>query len=91
MRNKPEHTRKSIAFWSSFVLTALIAVFWLTSFSLGGNDAKSKTISDISKTTNTPVKTLIAGVGIIFDDIRNLIMTPRKIQYGQIKASSGKK
>ncbi|MDE2188221.1 MAG: hypothetical protein KGJ35_00625 [Patescibacteria group bacterium] len=35
LRQKPEHIKKHVAFWTSFGITAIIFAFWLTSLSFG--------------------------------------------------------
>ena len=89
LRDKPHHIRKRIAFWSSFTVTAIIAIFWLASFSIGGGSGATAVIGT-SRKAQSPTQSLVAGAGILFDDIKHLIFGSRKVEYNEIQVSPGK-
>lgn len=89
LKTKPEHTRKKIAFWSSFGITAVIFMFWLASFtSLGTNTQQA--VAGAVQRAGTPAQSLTASVGGFFSDIKDLIITPRKVTYTDIQVAPGK-
>jgi hypothetical protein len=89
LRTKSDGTKKQIAFWSSFGITAVIFVFWLSSFSAFSKSTQSTVAQTVDK-TGTPSQSLIAGVGGFFGDIKALIFSPRKVKYTDIQVSPGK-
>ncbi len=89
LRNKPEHVKKQIAFWSSFGITAIIFAFWIGSFTSVGQNA-GQTVANAVERAGTPAQSLTASVGGLFDDIKNLIFTPRKITFTDIIVTPGK-
>ena len=92
LRSKPEHTRKQFAFWSSFVLTTIIASFWLASFTGHLNTASVQ--SDVSATLskiNTPAQSLVASVGTFIVDIKEMIFGAKKIVYPSVEVVGGVK
>lgn len=89
LRAKPDSSKKQIAFWSSFGITAIIFVFWLASFSAFGNSSKAAVASAVGRAA-APSQSLVASVGGFFGDIKDLFFTPRKITYTDIQVSPGK-
>lgn len=87
LRSKPEETRKRIAFWSSFGITALIFVFWLASY----DSAAWSSNSQLAKKAETPAQSLTASVGSIFTDIKEIFFKPKKVVYPQIEVVGGDK
>ncbi len=84
LRSKPEHVRKRISFWSSFGITAIIFVFWLGSFSNSGSQMQSAVAKKVQN-ADTPGKTLVAGVGTLFTDIKELVFGAKKVEYSSIE------
>ena len=89
LRSKPERTRKQIAFWSAFGLTAIIFVFWLASFSVFSNSTKT-TVAQTVSSAGAPAQSLVASVGGFFGDIKDMIFGSRKVTYTDIQVSPGK-
>ncbi len=89
LRNKPEHVRKQIAFWSSFGITVIIFTFWIGSFTYVGKNAGTTVAKAVSQ-AGTPAQSLTASVGGLFSDIKDLIFTPRKITYTDVIVTPGR-
>ncbi len=89
LRAKPEGSKKQIAFWSSFGVTALIFVFWLSSFGTFGATPSSVVAAAVNKAGN-PAQSLVASVGGFFGDIKDLFFGARKVTYTDIQVSPGK-
>jgi len=84
LRSKPEHVRRRIAFWGSFGVTAVIFAFWLASFTASVVSPQSSTsVAKIS----TPGQSLIAGVGGLFGDIKDMIFGTKKVTYAEVEIS----
>ncbi len=84
LRSKPEPVRRRIAFWSSFGVTAIIFAFWLASFTPSLISPQNTTsVAQIS----TPGQSLIAGVGGLFGDIKDMIFGPKKVIYTEVEIS----
>ncbi len=89
LRAKPEHERKRFAFWSSLCFTAIIAAFWLASFTGINIGAESAVSSAVAK-AGTPAQSLVAGVGAFGGDVWTMLTGPKKISYAEIQVSPGK-
>lgn len=91
LRAKPEHVRSHIAFWSSFGITAIIFAFWLGSFNtvnvLSGSDSLAAKVDK----AGTPADSLVAGVGGLFDSLKERIFGPRTIKYAEVEVRAGDK
>lgn len=85
LRQKPEKTRHSIAFWSSFGITAIIFAFWISTFKSTGIKINSDVITKTLDKSNTPSKSLIAAVGSAFDDLGSLVFGPKKVTFTSIQ------
>ena len=90
LKAKPEHIRKRYAFSVSFGLTAIIFLFWLASFSSFGKTS-SKALTMTVEKVSTPAQSLVAGVGSVFTDLKDLIFGPKKMTYSSVLVSPGKK
>jgi hypothetical protein len=90
LRAKPDHIRRRIAFWSSFGITAVIAVFWLASITSIGTNAQGAIASTFGRRVAPPAQSLTANVGAILNDIKELIFTSKKVIYSEIQAVPGK-
>ena len=88
LRSKPEHVRSRIAFWTSFGVTAIIFVFWLSSFTAVRSSASDKVASVVEK-AGTPSSSLVANVGDLFVDIKEIFLSPRKIEYAEVEVLPG--
>src|SRR5438105_3016995 len=89
LREKPEHVRRRIAFWTSFGITAVIALFWVASFTAtitGEQNPVTKAVAEVS----TPAQSLAAAAGNVITDLRDLIFGPKKIVYSTVQVSPGK-
>lgn len=88
LRGKPDHIRRQYAFWTSFGMTAVIFVFWLASFSVVGDAAKG-TIAQTVERVETPAQSLVASVGSFFGDVKDIVFSPKKIEYSSVEAAPG--
>jgi hypothetical protein len=89
LRTKPEAVRKQIAFWSSFSVTLVIFLFWLSVIT-GVSDKFSNTIvSNVVDKAGTPAQSLLASAGSLFGDIKDLFFTPKKITYTSVEVRAG--
>lgn len=89
LKAKPEHIRKRYAFWSSLGFTAILFAFWLGSFSsvnIGGKEAVAKAVDK----AGTPAQSLVAGVGSFGQDIWQLIVGPKKVEYAEVEVLPGR-
>ena len=89
LRAKPEHIRKRYAFWGSFGVTAIIFMFWLGSFSTfssASHNAVTAAVADAS----TPVQSLVASVGSLFNDVKELVFGAKKVTYSSVEVLPGK-
>lgn len=89
LKAKPEGTKKQIAFWSSFGITAVIFLFWLASFNVFGGSNHATVAQAVNK-ASAPSQSLVASVGGFFGDIKDLFFGSRKITYTDIQVSPGK-
>ncbi len=89
LREKPEHVRRRIAFWSSLGLTGLVFLFWFASITSIGSSAQGA-IADAVDRAQTPAQSFVAGVGSIFGDIRNIFTPSKKVEYKPVEVYPGK-
>lgn len=88
LRQKPEHIRKRIAFWSSFGITAIIFVFWLGSFSSFGltdTNGSGAIVAEKVQKAGNPGQSMVAAVGSLFTDIKEIIFGSKKVEYSSIE------
>lgn len=94
LRERPEHVRRRHAFWYSFGFSAIVFLFWISSFTSIGIGAKTNTQKAVVATTEkivTPGASLIAGVGSFANDIWSMIVAPKKVTYSAIEVLPGKR
>lgn len=89
LRAKPEGTRKQIALWSSVGITVVIFLFWLA-FITGATNTATNAVAQAVDRAGTPAQSMIASIGSLFGDIKDLIFTPKKITYSSIEVTAGK-
>jgi hypothetical protein len=90
LRAQPIHVRKHFAFWTSFGVTGIIALIWLGSFTSLGVSSQTAVASAVSN-IRTPAQQLTASVGTFFDDIRDMIFTPKRVVYKAVIVKPGRK
>lgn len=90
LRSKPEHVQKRYAFWTSFGLTAIIFVFWISSFSVSNSTARGVVAKAVEK-AGGPGSSMIAGVGNFFVDVKEMIFGTKKIVYKEVEVRAGDK
>lgn len=90
LKTKPEHVRRRVAFWSSLGTTGLIFLFWLGTYTAVGTPKNAAIAQQQVDRAETPTQTLTASVGHFFTDIRDMIFTPKKIEYKPIEVVPGK-
>ena len=89
LRGKPEHVRRRVAFFYAFGITAVIFVFWLASITNVGI-GKSAVAEAVDK-AGTPSQSLIAGVGSVAGELKDMIFGPKKVNYSSVTISPGKR
>ncbi|MDD5165523.1 MAG: hypothetical protein PHG25_03255 [Candidatus Pacebacteria bacterium] len=89
LREKPEHVKKQIAFWSAFGVTLIIFTFWVASFTTMGKSTQ-QAVAHAVEQAGTPAQSLTASVGNFFGDIKDLIFKPRVVTYTDIQVAPGK-
>ncbi|HTK33137.1 MAG TPA: hypothetical protein VL335_01155 [Candidatus Paceibacterota bacterium] len=89
LREKPEHVKKQIAFWSAFGITLIIFTFWVASFTSVGKSTQ-QAVAQAVEQAGTPAQSLTASVGGFFSDIKDLIFKPRVVTYTDIEVAPGK-
>lgn len=87
---KPEHIRKRYSFFISFGITAIIFVFWISSFSFP-NSYDDQVLTDVIDRVDTPGQSLVASVGSLFTDIKDIVFGPKKVTYSSIEVGPGRK
>ena len=90
LRAKPEHIRKRYAFSMSFGITAIIFMFWLSSFSTIRNSSTDVIASTMNK-IETPSQSLVASVNSFLVDIRDIFFGPKKVEYKSVVVTPGRK
>ena len=87
LRQKPEHVRKHIAFFTSFGITAIIFIFWIVSFGIN-----SQVVADNNVEVKPPLSSLTASIGDVFVYIKEMIVGANKATYSSdnIEVSPGK-
>lgn len=68
LRSKPDSHRKKVAFGTSTAITALIAVFWVTSFSYFNGDRSNVEIARRNN-DNSPIKVIRRGLAGAYESI----------------------
>jgi len=89
LKTKPEHVKKQIAFGGAFGITVIIFAFWIMSFTSIGKDTK-QSVAHVVSQAGTPAQSLTASVGGLFNDVKDLIVTPRKVTYADVIVTPGK-
>ncbi len=93
LKTKPEHIRKQIALWSSAALTLVIFLFWLagtTGMTSSATDSATAAVANAVDNAGAPAQSMLASVGSLFGDIKNIFFAPKKITYSSIEVSPGK-
>ncbi len=90
LKTKPEYIRRRIALWSSLGLTALVFMFWFASITTIGSSAQGA-IADAVDRAESPAQSFVAGVGSIFDDIKDIFIKPKKVEYQPVQVLPGSK
>lgn len=90
LSQKPEHIRKRYSFFISFCITGIIFMFWISSFSFP-NSSKDQALASVIEKVDTPGQSLIASVGSLFIDIRDIVFGPKKVTYSSVEVGPGRK
>ena len=95
LRERPEHIRRKHAFWYSFAFTAVVFLFWISSFTsigIGGSASPAKS-SAVAAAGNVvaPGPSMVAAVGSFANDIWSTIVGPKKVTYSAIEVLPGAK
>lgn len=90
LSQKPEHIRKRYSFLISFTVTAIIFTFWISSLSLPNSNA-DQNLADVINKVDTPGQSLVASVGSLFTDVKDIVFGPKKVTYSSIEVVPGRK
>ena len=88
LRAKPDHKKKQFAFWTSFGFTAILFIFWVSTFNIGTGLSGSTVATAVNK-AETPSQSLVASVGSIFGTVKDYFFAPKVIEYSQLEAVPG--
>ena len=88
LRARPETIRKQIAFWASLGITVVIFLFWLASMT-GVTSKASNAVAGVVEKAGSPAQSLVASIGGVFVDIKDMIFTPKKVTYSNIEVRAG--
>ena len=73
LQRKPEHVRRKIAFVTSAIVTFVIVIIWLTSFSVSTPETSSRTVG--SGDDVGPFQTLTENLSVFFLDASEVFQT----------------
>lgn len=95
LRERPEHVRRRVAFYWSGGFTAIMFVFWISSFTsigIGGpiKTSQNAAIAAANKVIS-PGNSLIAGVGAFANDVWSMIVGPKKVTYSEVEVLPGRR
>jgi hypothetical protein len=90
LSQKPEHIRKRYSFLFSFTITAIIFTFWISSLSLP-NYNTDQNLADVINKVDTPGQSLVASVGSLFTDVKDIVFGPKKVTYSSLEVVPGRK
>ncbi|MFA6601653.1 MAG: hypothetical protein WCT02_02220 [Candidatus Paceibacterota bacterium] len=90
LRAKPPHIRKRYSFLASLGITLVIFAFWLGSFSSFGKTSQSA-VAQAAHKAASPGASLVASVGSLFTDIKDIIFGPKKMTFSTVEVKPGKK
>ncbi len=94
LSEKPDHVRKRYSFLISFGITAVIFVFWLSSFDFIKVPAEqnlANAASVVTSSVETPGKSILASVGNFVVDIKDIFFGPKKVMYSSVEVKPGRK
>ncbi len=89
LRARPEHIRRRIAFTGALAITLVVFVFWLASFTAMVTGRPNPVSAAVSR-VESPGQSLIASVGAVFYDLKDLVFGPKKVTYSSVVVSPGK-
>jgi hypothetical protein len=90
LSEKPDHIRKRYSLLISFGVTAVIFVFWLSSFNFV-SDPQDRIMASAIEGVDTPSQSIVASVGALAIDIKDMIFGPKKVKYSTIEVVPGRK
>ncbi len=88
LKAKPVGVRKQIAFWSSFGITLVILMFWVASVT-GVTGSATTAVAQAVDKAGSPAQSLVASVGSLFGDIKDLFFAPKKITFSTVEVRPG--
>ncbi len=88
LREKPEHVRKRIAFFTSGAISLIIFLGWIASYGITSTAAPEEAIA-----AKAPIQSLTASVGDVFQYIKDIFKGSNKAEYSatQIELIPGKR
>ena len=91
LRTKPDHIKRRIAFWTSFSFTAIVFMFWIGSFSALGSSPAGQQVAAVFDARYTPAQSLVAGVGSLFETLRDSIFGAKTVTFSTVEVIAGDK
>ncbi len=94
LSEKPDHIRRRYSLLISFGVTAVIFVFWLSSFDLIKTPVEQNLANietGIVQQIKTPTRTILASVGSFAVDIKDIFFGPKKVIYSSVEVKPGRK
>jgi len=80
LRAKPEEQKNQIAFMYALVITLIIIVFWYAGVTGLSRRMSDKFVSTVVESSGTPIESIVASVGSLFTDLKDLIWKPKEIE-----------
>ncbi len=87
---KPPHIRKRYSLAISFAFTAIIFIFWISSFGFVRIPSDG-TMASVVEKVDSPGRSLVASVGSFFVDIKEIFFGPKKVIYSSVEVVPGRK
>jgi hypothetical protein len=80
LKAKPEEKKNQIAFLSALVITLIIIVFWYAGVTGLSKKMSDNLVSGVVESAGAPIDSLVASIGNVFTDLKDLIWKPKKIE-----------
>lgn len=87
MRQKPDHEKRRYALFVSLGFTAIVFVFWLTSFNIGAGKS-AEAMADVK----SPIASMTASASDAFNYVKDMIVGHNKATYSadSVEVTGGK-
>src|SRR5574343_1157812 len=89
MRSKPEHINKRYAFGVSFTISFAIFAVWIGSYAITNTSVMAKDDKKNDIVVDSPAISLTASVFNTVKDIKDIIFSPKKVEYSSENMPAG--